>query len=97
VRPLAITALLMPEADVFLLAERYSVCDESNSCEKMWARGCPARTTSPVVLTSRCSIQPDTRVCTWEIRDSSGATVATARTVCVSDSRPTVSSRMSSD
>ena len=38
------------------------------------------RTISPVVLTSSCSTHPATRVCTCEIRDSSGTTVATART-----------------
>jgi hypothetical protein len=96
VRPLAITALAMPAAAVFFRAARYSVCDESSSWEKMRASGCPARTISPVVLTSSCSTQPATLVCTCEIRDSSGTTVATARTDCVSDWRPTTSSRMPS-
>ena len=64
VRPLSTTTLEMPDAAVFFLADKYSVCDDSSSCEKMRASGCPARTTSPVVLTSSCSTQPATRVCT---------------------------------
>ena len=47
----------------------------------MRASGWPAVTVSPVVLTSSCSTQPATRVCTCEIRDSSGTTVATAATL----------------
>jgi hypothetical protein len=39
VRPLAMTALEMPDAEVFRRAARYSVCDDSSSCEKMRARG----------------------------------------------------------
>ena len=48
------------------------------------------------MFTWSCSTQPATLVCTCEIRDSSGTTVATARTSCVSDSRPTTSRRMPS-
>ena len=62
VRPLATTALVIPDAAALLRAARYSVCEDSSSCEKMCASGSPTRTTSPVVLTSRCSIQPATRV-----------------------------------
>ena len=39
VRPLATTTLVIPEAAVFFRAARYSVCDESSSCEKMRASG----------------------------------------------------------
>lgn len=89
IRPPATTALEMPDAATAWRAARYSVCDDSSSCEKTRATGCPARTVSPVVFTSRCSSQPATRVCTCEIRDSSGTTVATARIVSVNASRAT--------
>ena len=95
VRPPAITALAMPDAAVFVRAAKYSVCDESSSWEKMRARGWPAVTMAPVVLTSSCSTHPATRVWTCEIVDSSGTIVATARTDCVKDSRRTVSTRIS--
>ena len=39
VRPLAITALEIPEAAVFRRAARYSACDDSSSWEKMRASG----------------------------------------------------------
>jgi homoserine acetyltransferase len=39
VRPLATTALVMPDAAAFRLAARYSVREDSSSCEKMWASG----------------------------------------------------------
>ena len=39
VRPLATTALVMPEAVVARRAARYSVCDESSSWEKTRASG----------------------------------------------------------
>ena len=78
VRPPATTALEIPDAATACRAARYSVWDESNSCENTRAKGWPARTVSPVVLTSSCSTHPATRVCTCEMRDSSGATVATA-------------------
>ncbi len=93
VRPPAITALASPDAAVSRRAARYSVCEARSSCEKTPARGWPACTSSPVVLTCSSSIQPATRVCTCEMRDSSGTTVATARTCCVSASRPTTSRR----
>jgi hypothetical protein len=62
VRPPATTTLVMPDADVVRRAARYSVCEARSSCEKMRSRGCPARTISPVVLTSSCSTHPDMRV-----------------------------------
>ena len=96
VRPLATTTLVIPMSVVVFRAAKYSVWDESSSCEKMRASGSPARTISPVVLISSCSIHPDTRVCTCEILDSSGTTVATARTDCVIASRRTTSSLISS-
>jgi hypothetical protein len=39
VRPPATTTLVIPEADVVRRAARYSVCDESSSCEKMRSSG----------------------------------------------------------
>ena len=95
-RPLATTALEMPDAGVLLLADRYSVCDDSSSCEKMRASGC-----RPDDLASRVDVE------LFDPAATRGVHVRDARLVgndgghgsdgLVSDSRPTVSSRMSSD